>query len=64
MRHASWHGNFFRITGPLWGDLISHRWITLTKGIDVLVLPEKADKHLKNWSWYIAMIAFVILQNL
>ena len=28
----SWHGNAFRITGPLWGESTVHWWITLTKG--------------------------------
>ena len=28
----SWDGNLFCITGPLWGESTSHRWIPLTKG--------------------------------
>ena len=25
-RTASWHGNIFRVTGPLWGEFIGDRW--------------------------------------
>ena len=32
---ASWNGNIFRVTGPLWGESTGHRWITLTKACDV-----------------------------
>ena len=27
----SWNGNIFYVTGPLWGESTSHRWIPLTK---------------------------------
>ena len=27
-------GNIFRVTGPLWGESIRHRWIPLTKASD------------------------------
>ena len=27
----SWHGNTFRITGPLWGESTGYQWIPLTK---------------------------------
>ena len=30
-RRPSWNGNFFLITGPLWGKSIGHRWFPLTK---------------------------------
>ena len=29
---TSWSGNAFRVTGPLWGESIGHRWIPLIKG--------------------------------
>ena len=29
---TSWHGNVFRVTGRLWGESTSHRWIPLIKG--------------------------------
>ena len=29
------NGNIFRVTGPLWGESIDHRWIPLTKSGDV-----------------------------
>ena len=28
---TSSNGNFFRVTGPLWGEFTGHRWIPLTK---------------------------------
>ena len=28
---SSSNGNIFRVTGPLWGKSIGHRWITLTR---------------------------------
>ena len=28
------NGNIFCVTGPLWGDFTSHRWIPLTKAYD------------------------------
>ena len=31
---TSWHGNVFRITGPLWEEFNGHRWIPLTMAID------------------------------
>ena len=31
---TSSNGNNFRVTGPLWGEFISHRWIPLTKASD------------------------------
>ena len=31
---TSSNGNIFRATGPLWGELIGHRWIPLTKASD------------------------------
>ena len=29
---TSWHGHTLRITGPLWGESIGHRWIPHTMG--------------------------------
>ena len=29
------NGNLFRVTGPLWGESIGHRWLPLTKASDV-----------------------------
>ena len=29
---ARWHGNVFRLIGPLWWESTLHRWIPLTKG--------------------------------
>ena len=31
-RMTSWHGNVFRITGPLWGESIGHQCIPLASG--------------------------------
>ena len=31
---TSSNGNIFRVTWPLWGESISHRWIPLTKASD------------------------------
>ena len=31
---TSSNGNFFRVTGPLWGEFTGHRWITPTKASD------------------------------
>ena len=31
---TSSNGNIFRVTGPLWGEFTSHRWIALTKSSD------------------------------
>ena len=29
---TSWHGNTFRMTGPLWGESTGNQWIPITKG--------------------------------
>ena len=31
---TSSNGNIFRVTGPLWGESIGHRWIPITKASD------------------------------
>ena len=31
---TSLNGNVFRVTGPLWGESIGHRWIPLTNASD------------------------------
>ena len=31
---TSWNGNIFRVTGPLWGESIGHRWIPQTQSSD------------------------------
>ena len=31
---TSSNGNIFRVTGPLWGGFVCHRWISLTKASD------------------------------
>ena len=31
---TSWNGDIFRVSGPLWGESIGHRWIPLTKASD------------------------------
>ena len=31
---TSSNGNIFRVTGPLWGESIGHRWILLKKASD------------------------------
>ena len=36
---TSWHGYPSSITGPLWGDSISHQWILVTKGWYLIVQP-------------------------
>ena len=45
------NGNIFRVTGPLWGESTSHRFIPLTKasdaGFDIFLwsAPEETDKE-------------------
>ena len=54
------NGNIFRVTGPLWGESNSHRWIPLTKASDAELwsfpwsTPEKKkqlSKQSRRW-WF------------
>ena len=42
-RTASWHGNIFRVTGPLWGEFIGDRWFPS---------PRKQQPRLWCFLWY------------
>ena len=36
---TSWHGNFFHITGPVWGESTGHLWILLPKDLQSFAVP-------------------------
>ena len=47
---TSSNGNIFRVTGPLWGESIGYRWISLTKTSDARSFDVLFDVHLnKQW---------------
>ena len=46
------NGNIFRVTGPLCGEFIGHRWISLTKASD-LRLNKRFSKQ--SWGWWFEM---------
>ena len=44
------NGNIFCVTGPVWGEFIGHRWITLTKASDAeFFFIFVFDLHLNKW---------------
>ena len=54
---TSWNGNIFRVTDPLCGEFIDHRWIPLRKASDAelwcfvdLSLNKRLSKQ--SWSWW------------
>ena len=55
---TSSNGNIFRVTGPLWGELIGYRWISppqrpVTRNFDVffdLRLNKRLSKQ--SWGWW------------
>ena len=54
----SWNGNIFRITGPLCGEFIGHRWIPLTSASDAQLwciiwsAPERAFSTHSGRQWF------------
>ena len=54
---TSWHGNFYPIICPLWGEYTSHHWIPLTEGqlcrASVLLL-KKVSFYISNFKQIIS----------
>ena len=52
--YAWWHGHFFHVIGPLWGECTCHRWIpftkTLTRSFDIFLWCELNKRLSKQWS--------------
>ena len=60
---TSSNGNIFRVTGPLCGEFIGHRWIPLTKASDTelwFFFDMRLNKRLskQSWGWWFETPSF------